>query len=227
MKARQTQLILIGIVVVIALVAVVALIAVSGRDIAPAVAYGELQQTRGDDGAFRLGNPDAPVTIIEFADFACPACQTYLSEIQRFKNEYVRTGRAQFEFRMFPTAGGALSVFTGKVAECADQQQPGSFWRAYDLLYELAQTGRYTEDVGRTVAQELGLNYSQLLTCTNTAEQVNIDTNFGRNRGVTGTPAIMIRYNNGEATWIVHNGVTYNRGGVPFNILAAVVEANS
>ena len=45
--------------------------------------YSGIPQTRSDDGAFVLGEADAPITIVEFADFLCPHCQTYHATMQK------------------------------------------------------------------------------------------------------------------------------------------------
>src|SRR6188474_1184283 len=54
--------------------------------------YADIPFSRTEDGAPVLGNPDAPITIIEFADFACPFCQRYEPTMQEFIQEYVATG---------------------------------------------------------------------------------------------------------------------------------------
>ena len=94
------------------------------------------------------------------------------------------------------------------------------------MLYELGATGQYfSQDAGRIIAQRVGINnYSELLTCSGDAEQINVDMEFGRVNGIQGTPAVMVRYNDGPAEWINYNGTTYNRGNVPYSVLAGVVE---
>lgn len=227
MKQRQLQIIIA--IVVVAVVGVGVVIALSGQTNVAKVNYAEIPQSRAADGAFVLGNPDAPVTIVEFADFGCPHCQDYYtSTITPFVQQYVQTGMAKLEYRIFPTAGGQLSVFTGQIAECAEELKPGSFWDVYALMFEYAMTGRYTQEIGRRVADQLGIDYSQLLDCTSSADQVTIDVNVGRSAGVQGTPAVMIRYGDGPLNWIQYNGVTYDRGGVSLEVLAGVVtQANA
>lgn len=224
-SSNQT-LIIVGIIVA-AVVALIILIALSGQSGAVDIDYAALPQSRGEDGAFILGAPDAPVTIIEFADFACPHCQTYHPDITRFISEYVATGQAGFEYRTFPTAGGDLTIYAARVQECANEQRPGTFWAAYKLFYELGGTNQYTEDMGRVLAEREGLSYSDLLTCvTRLSEgqsQVNADITFGRNNNVNGTPAVMARVGDGPAQFITFNGVTYDRGPVPFDVLSGFV----
>jgi protein-disulfide isomerase len=225
MNTKQRQGTIILGVVVIAVIAVGIVIAASGQFNTAAINLSAIPTSRGADGAFILGDPNAPITIIEFADYGCPHCQTYHPEITRFIKDFVETGRAAFEYRSFPTAGGALTVFTSQIAECIDNERPGAFWEAYKRFYDLAGTARYNQDAARTVANDLGMNYTALLSCQSNAQQVNIDTQFGQTYGVSGTPAVMMRIGNGAPQWITHNGVTYNRGPVPYDVLAAVVSS--
>lgn len=187
--------------------------------------YTSLPNSRTEDGGFVLGDPAAPVTIVEFADFGCPHCQNYKSTIDQVVDEYVATGMARLEYRTFPTAGGQMTLFFGSIQECLEQQRTGAFWEAYVLFYEFAMSGRYTQDVANRVTTALGLDYDEALSCLATAQQVITDVNFGIDNGVAGTPAVMFRVGDGPAQWINYDGVTYNRGGVPFEVLAAVIEA--
>ncbi|MBK8025687.1 MAG: thioredoxin domain-containing protein [Chloroflexi bacterium] len=220
----QRGLLIIGAVVVVAVLAVV-LVIVLGSTNAAKVDYASVPQSRATDGAFVLGNPDAPITLIEFADFACPHCQSYHPTMQQFIQEHVVTGQAKFEYRIMPTTGGQLSEFTGQLLVCADELRPGAFWEGKDLMYTYATTGRYNGDVGRLLAQDLGLSYSDLLECSSGVNQVSVDLNLAQNMGVTGTPATMVRYADGAPQWISFGGTTYDRGGAPINVLTAVVNA--
>lgn len=228
MKANQKQGLIVIAVVVVAVIAVGLLIAVSGQQNIASIDYASLPHERSSDGAFVLGNPEAPVTIIEFADFACPHCHEYRPVMEQFIQDYVVTGRARFEFRMFPTAGGQQSVYVGKIAECIDNLTPGGFWKAYPIMYELGSNADYfSQDIGRTLAQRTGVSYSDVLNCSQNATQVLTDSNFGQTNGVTGTPAVMMRINDGPAQWVTYNGTTYNRGGVPIEALGGVVDSYS
>jgi protein-disulfide isomerase len=228
MKMNQKQGLIVIAVVVVAIIAVGVVIALSGRTNVPEIDYASLPNSRSADGAFVLGDPNARVTIIEFADFACPHCQEYRPEIEQFIRDYVVTGRARFEFRIFATSGGEQTIFLGRLAECMDNSRPGAFWAAYPVLYELAASADYfRDDVGRLVAQRLNVSYSDVLTCTSNANQIVTDMTFGQNAGVSGTPAVMMRLDDGEAQWITYNGTTYDRGAVGFAVLAAVVDSYS
>jgi len=211
------------VVIVVAVVAIIAILLSGNRS--GDIDVASLQQSRQADGGFVLGNPKAPITIVEFADFACPHCQEYHPTITQFLGDYVVSGKAKFEYRIFPTAGGQLSEYTGQLLECAENQKAGNFWKGYNLMFNYAFSGRYTQDVGRLLATDEGLNYSDLLSCASTATQVKTDVSFGSNSGVTGTPAVMVRYGDGTAQFVTYNGKTYNQGGVPYNVLAAITDA--
>lgn len=196
-----------------------------GALIAGVTPYASLPQSRAEDGAFVLGDPAAPITVIIFADWMCPHCREYQVTVEQFLAEYVVTGQANFESRIFPTAGGDLTRFTVGLVECADELQAGSYWQAYPLLYEYANEGRFNQEIGRVLAQELELDYTDLLTCSETATQVDTDVAYGRAVQITGTPAVLVRYGDSPAEWITHVGITYNRGSVPLDVLGAVIEA--
>lgn len=218
-----------AILIIIAVIAVVGVgvgvaIAMSGSSGGAAVDYAEIETSRLEDGGFVIGNPDAPVTLVEFADFACPHCQAYRPTINRFMEEYVATGQAKFEFRIFPTTGGELTRFAGQIAECADMIEPGKYWEAHDVFFDFAESGRYGQDMGRDVANALGLDYSEILTCTNGADQVTSDMALARGAGVSGTPATMVRYGDGPVQWITVDGQEFSRGGVTFEVIERMME---
>jgi protein-disulfide isomerase len=186
--------------------------------------FASLPQSRTEDGGFVVGVPEAPITIIEFADYACPHCQSYRPVIDQVIIDYVATGQAKRELRIFPTAGGQLTYYVGQVVECANHQLPGTYWQAYDLLYGYATSGEYDETVRQKVSDEYGLSYEKLLTCVEYAQQVFRDITLAQESGVTGTPGIMVRLGDGDAEFISTDGVTYARGGVDYEVLAQVIE---
>jgi protein-disulfide isomerase len=186
-----------------------------------------LPQSRTPDGGFVLGDPDAPITIIEFADWACPHCQDYHTTISALIADQVAAGRAAFEFRILPTAGRDLTIVNGALAVCLEAQVPGAFWSAYVYLYHLAQTRQYGEAL-TILPQLVGADADAALACTSQAglEQVRVDVNYARSAGVSGTPGVLVRYPGADAPEvIVFNGQRYANGGVPLDVLAAVIAA--
>ncbi len=77
------------------------------------------------------GSSSAPVTLIEYGDFQCPACSTYSFIIERLFNEASSTMRVVF--RQFPLSQHPNAIPAAKAAEAAGVQ--GKFWDMYRLLY--------------------------------------------------------------------------------------------
>ncbi|MEO8611508.1 MAG: thioredoxin domain-containing protein [Chloroflexota bacterium] len=223
---QQRNRLIISVIIVVAMVAVLAIILLSNGS-GSTNDYSGLNQTRLADGGFVIGNPDAKVTLVEFADYDCPVCLSYLSVMDQFFNDYVKTGKAKFEYRIFPTHGAETTHFIGELVECFEEQKPGSFWVAKDLLFQSAGRGSYDETTGRTVANQLGVDYTKALTCSSSAKQVDMDVALGERLGVNGTPAVMVRYGDAAPQFISFAGQTYNQGGPPLAVLAAAVAAGN
>jgi heat shock protein HslJ/predicted DsbA family dithiol-disulfide isomerase len=185
--------------------------------------YDEITQSRAEDGGFVLGNPDAVLTVVEFADFTCPHCQDYHEDIRHFIREYVATGKAKFEYRMIRATGNPNGDLAAQLAECAETLRPGSFWKAQDKIFALSGAGLY-DTLTAEVAGLIEVKADDLTACTETATQLQIDSQVAVNAGVTGTPAIMVRINGGDLQWISVSGELLNAGGIPFDYLAQLVE---
>jgi protein-disulfide isomerase len=221
-RPNQTPLI-IGAVVGVAALALIVFIALSGQA-GTSFDYGRFPASRTADGNFLLGDPNAPVTIIEYADYACPACQQYYPDMTQFITEYVDSGKAAFEYHVFPTAGQQRTVFAGEIAACMGEENPANFFTALGRFNTLAQQGRY-EDAPRIVAEELGLSYADLLECQQSSTYVDDNVASGQQLNVSGTPAVRIRYGDNTPTLITWGGQTFDRGAVPLDVLRQVVDA--
>ena len=69
---------------------------------------------------FVEGNPDAPVTVVEYASLTCSHCARFhMNGYPKLKEEYIDTGRIRFVFRDFPTAPANLATAAAMVARCA------------------------------------------------------------------------------------------------------------
>jgi FKBP-type peptidyl-prolyl cis-trans isomerase len=181
-----------------------------------------LPASRGADGAFVLGDPAAPRTLIEFADWACPHCIEYRPTIEQFIRDYVVSGEANFEFRILPTAGGTRTVVAAQVAECADRQQPGAFWQASQVLYTLAETRTY-DVLDAQITEALGLDAEAMAACLPEAGQVLTDMRYASAHGISSTPAVLIREGESAAIPVRLNG-TVPRGAPSFSALQRMME---
>jgi protein-disulfide isomerase len=183
--------------------------------------YDTIPTNRTADGAFVIGDPDAPITIVEFADFMCPHCQTYTSVVDQFIEEQVLTGAAKFEFRMFQSSDQAGITF--RLMECAVEQDETIFFAAHDVMFDLTRRG-WNRTSSQDFANELGLNYGELLNCVGDNSnqwQFVTDSRLGQSNQVTGTPAVRIRLSDGPLQPISPQHV---RGGPSYAVLRAAVE---
>jgi hypothetical protein len=187
--------------------------------------YEGSNQFRGVDGAFTLGDPDAPVTVIEFADYLCGFCQIYHETIKEFIRTFVATGQAKFEYRFMPIIDQNFSPLMSATTECAADQD--AFWPTYEVMYELATDRTLTADFVTTVAERLDLDAEVLNDCVNELGtrpfQFETDYVLATELGVTGTPAIRVRVGDGPEGAIMIDNTVYDRGGVPLEILEQFV----
>lgn len=200
---------------------------IAESNISPVEFYADIPYSRTADGGFVLGNPDAPITIIQFGDFACPHCQDYYTTTRQLIENYVATGQAKFEYRMFISGADPVwGEYTAKLAECANDLRDGAFWPAHNILFELGRLARFNEQTASILAERLELNYGDLLDCAAEAEQVDIDVRLGTSLGVQSTPSIMVRFGDGSPHFITVDGQTHNRGPVSYEILEALILDN-
>ena len=142
------------------------------------------------DGFPAKGPADAPVTIVEFADFQCPYCKQILGPLEEVIKNY--GDRVRFVYRQFPIA--ALHAEAPKAAEaslCASAQ--GKFWEMHDAMFADPRT--LDVPTLKKMARSLGINGSQFDACLDSGEhasEIARDLETGRSLGVTGTPALFI-----------------------------------
>lgn len=79
-----------------------------------------------------FGDPDAPVTLIEYASWTCPACLDFHTRIMpTIQADYIDTGKVRMVFREFPTAPANITVAGFALARCVPDEN------YYDILDEL------------------------------------------------------------------------------------------
>lgn len=152
-----------------------------------------------DDDAV-LGNPNAPVTLIEFSDFQCPFCRKFYKEtLPQIKKDYIATGKVKLVYRDFPLVQihpGATPAAEG--AECAEDQ--GKFWEMHDAIFDEQEklgsgTVQFTADDVKKWAGNIGLDTTKFNQCLDSGkykQEVEKDLADGSAAGVTGTPAVFV-----------------------------------
>lgn len=144
-----------------------------------------------------LGNKDAKVTIVVYADFRCSYCERFYTQTEKqLIADYVNTGKARFIFRNFAFLG-QQSTWASEAAECATEQ--GKYWEYYNWLFSNQAPGSdlnyYSKANLAKYAGIVGLNATQFTSCLNSdkyAKRVADDLASGKAAGVTGTPTAFI-----------------------------------
>lgn len=159
-------------------------------------AYANIPQGRNDDGFPRLGAADAPVKLVEYSSFSCPACATFHDEIFPLLLDRIRAGQVSFTF--VPLLTGSVSNPEGaaRASLCALEQ--GKFWEAHDLLFswhgQFANTAFSSQRLS-SAAEGLGLNTQSFNNCFSSSATSNLITlaqQRANRDGVPGTPALYV-----------------------------------
>lgn len=149
-----------------------------------------------------LGSKDAPVRIVEFADFKCPSCRLFDQDIlPMIKTDFIDTGIAQFYFINYPIVSPNGDSTTAAIAgEAVYHQNPEAFWPFYDAVFANQQDEKQTWATLDNLVQiareaNLSINFDLLqkdIEDSNFAEQVKGDVAIGNRAGVRGTPTVFI-----------------------------------
>lgn len=143
------------------------------------------------------GDPDAPVTIMEFGNYQCPACQTFALQIKpQVDLAYVETGQAKFVYYDYPTPILPHSFLAARAARCAGDQD--RYFEYHDAVYSTLNTwSRPESPYGHfnDLAEQVGLDTEAFESCLDSdrhADVVTANLTLGQMLGVPGTPGIFI-----------------------------------
>jgi protein-disulfide isomerase len=191
---------------------IIAAAALALATLAGAIAAQEASQVE----EMALGDPDAPVTVIEYASFTCPHCATFHDEgFEQLKSDYVDTGKVRYVYRevYFDRPG----IWAGLVARCGGEDR---YFGIVDLIYERqAEWARGEEpaeiaDNLRRLGLSAGLSEAELETCLSDGDQAQaMLAEYQRNAeadGIESTPSFVI------------GGETYSNR--PYEDLAAIID---
>lgn len=150
------------------------------------------------DGDLVLGDPDAPIEIIEYASFTCPHCAAFHNDtLPGLKQNWIDTGKAKLVFRDFPL--DQLALRAAMLARCAGEKsyfafvdvlfkRQASWSRASDPMAALEQIGRLG-----------GIGPSRFEACMNDEDLANVvlqsRVDAAQKFDISSTPTLII---NGE-----------------------------
>ncbi len=164
------------------------------------------------------GDPNAPVTILEFSDFQCPYCGRFFAQVEpEINRQSVESGQARVGYIHFAFLGPE-SLWAAEASECAADQD--AFWEYHDKLFSSQNgenKGAFSKDNLKGFAADLGLDtdaFNQCLDGGKYTRYVQSQVDFGRQIGVQSTPTFLV------------NGIPVV-GAQPFEAFQQAIEASS
>lgn len=168
-----------------------------------------------------IGNPEAPIKIVTYADIDSPRSKTFQATMQQIMSEYVADGRITWVYRHFPLLDQyAASASHAEAAECAGFiGGSDTFWRFIDAL-QMGAPGESQFPVSgyETVARQLGIPFSELETCLTNGrftQKVYSDSENALATGAKGAPYIILLIEGVEPLAV--------QGGLPYEDMKRVI----
>ena len=165
-------------------------------------------------GDMAVGDPDAPVTVIEFFSLTCPSCERFHNQVyNRLKPEYVDAGKVRFVARDFPLNAPAFQAAV--LAHCAGRERYFTFIDVlFQTFYDWASSHDYTEKLAQ-IGELGGVSRDRFADCL---ADMDLDTAIFQSRmdgqaeyDVSGTPTLIV------------NGETYD-GQMSFDALSEHID---
>jgi protein-disulfide isomerase len=142
-----------------------------------------------------LGDPKAPITLVEYSDFECPVCRTLHDSLRGILPNYPQV---KVIFKDFPIDAIHPWARTAALAgRCAYQQNPKAFWKMYDLIYDSQDlvSAANAWDKMQDFAARLGLKadtFKSCLTSPQAAAEIDASLANGQLLEVRATPTVFI-----------------------------------
>lgn len=149
--------------------------------------------------AVKQGPDNAPVKVVEFADYSCPACRQFdMNVLPDIKKKYLGTGKVQFIFYDFPLVEiHAHSFLAARAARCAGDQ--GKFWEFSDALFRSAPNWAERRQAPTSdfenLAGTLGLDKGEFSSCLKSnkyADVVTANRRLAEQLGIDSTPTVIV-----------------------------------
>ncbi|RYG87791.1 hypothetical protein EON77_01610 [bacterium] len=158
-----------------------------------------------------LGEASAPLTIVEFADFCCPACRATAMSTRKLVQTY--PGKVRLVFRQFPllgVEGHEMSYPLAIASEYAAKQ--GKFWAFHEAVMTSPQVPKSLDEV-ITIGRNIGLSQDDLAKIvdgkaqSDSFDKVYADQEEGAKLGVSGTPTFFVQVNGGPTKKVAFNSL--------------------
>lgn len=172
---------------------------------------------RPNADANSMGDPNAPIQMVEFGDFQCPFCKRFHTETEPLLIQYyIETGKVHFTYRSmgnFVSQNiGTESQDSALAAYCAADQN--KFWEMHDALFvnnkNVENQGSFTSRRLVEIAKSIGLNITEFQDCYDSGkyeDRAQQDYDDAISAGIRGTPSFIVTYKvNGETRTLLIEG---------------------
>ena len=177
-------------------------------------------ETFVENGSPVLGNPNAPITLVEFGDYQCHYCHVFFESIEgKIMKNYIETGKVKMIFKDYNIIGKD-SVKASQGAHCANDQ--GLFWEYHDTLYSnwTGENNGWASGANlANYAQDIGLEMNQWTDCMSQQKHSKtiLDSNEDAKKlQLTGTPAFFVISSDGQVSKLF--------GAQPFEVFQRVFD---
>ena len=144
-----------------------------------------------------LGNPDAPITIVEFGDYQCHQCYNWFHNTKpAITQQYIETGKVNLVFVDMAFLGRD-SPKAAQASYCAEDQE--MYWEYHDMLYNYQEDkidgGWANSERLKAFAASLGLDTDLFESCLDSgkySKRVQYNTQQAKEHGVRGTPGFFV-----------------------------------
>jgi protein-disulfide isomerase len=166
-----------------------------------------------------LGDPKAPITMVEFTDYQCPFCKQFHEKVfPALKTEFIDTGKLRFVTRDLPLDFHPYARGSAEGARCAAEQN--KFWAMRERIF--AQSPKIAEADLIDAARDLGLNQELFRSCLSSHKH-EVDVRLGLAEAaslkISGTPSFVVGLSKGDRV----EG-QFIEGTMPFADLKQLVE---
>lgn len=143
-------------------------------------------------GAYALGRPDAPITMVEFTDYECPFCRDFhQTTFEKIKAAFIDTGRVRFVSRDMPLPMHPHALMAAEAARCAGDQ--GKYWQARHAF--MATPGELSPEAIMKAVRAVGADDALVKKCLDAMKHrpaVQKDMADAQAAAVTGTPSFVL-----------------------------------
>jgi protein-disulfide isomerase len=172
--------------------------------VAPTINTTENEIRKVTESDHILGNPNAPLVLVEYSDTECPYCKQFHSTMNKIMETYGKDGKIAWVYRHFPIDQlHSKARKEAQATECAfDQGGNAMFWKYTNTLYERT-TSNDTLNPNELpkIAKEVGLNVDLFNDCLKTEkfkDKVEADYQDAVKAGAQGTPHSIIILKDGS-----------------------------